>query len=163
MTNSLSMSMRLWLADVGAVRRATELRRQVHRILNEQRDQLAPAAIGAIVEADQALVKALESGADGDVVQREMARLEEVANQRLLALSARVAPREHQRDCSWPSPSSSASPRSFCSSPRSRPTRWCPRFTGSHFRICAADPDEPVPGRSQRFVQYWTQASLITM
>jgi signal peptidase I len=66
------------------VRHATELRRQVWRILNEQRDQLAPAAIQAVEEADRNLGGVIVSGKDSAAVERGVAQLEEVANARLL-------------------------------------------------------------------------------
>src|SRR4051812_19459724 len=65
------------------VRRAIDLRRQVWRLLNEQRDLLVPAAADALKQADQQLAAALNSGSPGGL-RESMTHLENVANERLL-------------------------------------------------------------------------------
>lgn len=65
------------------VRRAAELRRQVRRLLNEQRDQLSPAAIEAIEKEDEAFAVLLESG-DAAAISQGMTQFEEAVNDQLL-------------------------------------------------------------------------------
>src|SRR5689334_24940462 len=66
------------------VRRATELRRQVWRLLNEQRDLLSQEAVHAIQAQDRQLDALLQAPADAESISRAMQTLEDVANTRLL-------------------------------------------------------------------------------
>jgi signal peptidase I len=62
------------------VRNAVALRKQVHRVLCAQRDLLAPTAIENVRRALADLSGALNSGAKGAALKKEMAKVEEAAN-----------------------------------------------------------------------------------
>ena len=62
------------------VRNAVAMRKHVHRLLSAQRDILAPPAIENIKRALVDLSTALNSGAKGGALKKEMAKLEEAAN-----------------------------------------------------------------------------------
>src|SRR5450432_3672648 len=62
------------------VRNAVALRKHVQRILSAQRDILAPPAIENVRRALADLTGALNSGAKGEALKKEMGKLEEAAN-----------------------------------------------------------------------------------
>lgn len=62
------------------VRNAVAMRKHVHRLLSAQRDILAPPAIENVKRALADLSTALNSGAKGEALKKEMAKLEEAAN-----------------------------------------------------------------------------------
>src|ERR1035438_3712164 len=62
------------------VRNAVAMRKHVHRLLSAQRDILAPPAIENIKRALVDLSTALNSGAKGGALKKEMAKLEKAAN-----------------------------------------------------------------------------------
>jgi signal peptidase I len=65
------------------VRNAAAMRKHVHRILAAQRDILAPPAIENVQRALADLTDALNAGAKGEALKKELAKLEETANKRL--------------------------------------------------------------------------------
>ncbi len=67
------------------VRRAAALRRNVRRLLREQRDILPTQAAQSLETALQSMEKVLETKTDKAVVEKEMAALEKTANQSLKA------------------------------------------------------------------------------
>ncbi len=62
------------------VRQATEMSKQVRKILDHQRDLLTPQAISAIQSAGDEVRTALRSGADKTALMAQMDNLEKVAN-----------------------------------------------------------------------------------
>ena len=62
------------------VRNAVAMRKHVHRILSAQRDILTPPAIENIKQALSDLTAALDAGAKGEALKKEMAKVEEAAN-----------------------------------------------------------------------------------
>jgi signal peptidase I len=62
------------------VRNAAALRKHVSRILSAQRDILTPSAIENVKRALADLTNALDSGAKGEALKKEMAKVEEAAN-----------------------------------------------------------------------------------
>lgn len=62
------------------VRQATEMRRQVQKLLNHQRDLLSPEAIGALTGAIQAVDRALKDSVDKENLKKQMTDLEKAAN-----------------------------------------------------------------------------------
>jgi signal peptidase I len=62
------------------VRNAVALRKHVHRILSAQRDILAPSTIENVRLALSDLTTALDAGAKGEALKKEMAKVEEAAN-----------------------------------------------------------------------------------
>jgi signal peptidase I len=62
------------------VRNAVALRKHVHRILSAQRDILTPSAIDNIKQALSDLTAALDAGAKGETLKKEMIKVEEAAN-----------------------------------------------------------------------------------
>src|SRR5450755_4505182 len=73
------MTFLLWFIS-SDVRNAVAMRKHVQRILSAQRDILAPPAIENVKRALADLSTALNSGAKGEALKKEMARLEEAAN-----------------------------------------------------------------------------------
>lgn len=66
------------------VRQASEMRRQVRMLLNEQRDLLKPEAIQKIQGGVDSMTSVLEQGSGKEVIKTEMNRLEKVANDNLI-------------------------------------------------------------------------------
>ena len=62
------------------VRNAVAMRKHVHRILSAQRDILAPPAIENVRLALSDLTGALDAGAKGEALKKEMGKVEEAAN-----------------------------------------------------------------------------------
>ncbi len=62
------------------VRQASAMRRHVQKLLNHQRDLLAPQAVEAVTVATSALAKAVAEQADKETLLKEMEKLEEAAN-----------------------------------------------------------------------------------
>src|ERR1039457_6121418 len=62
------------------VRNAVALRKHVHRLLAARGDILAPPAIENVKRALADFLTALNSGAKGDALKKEMAKLEDAAN-----------------------------------------------------------------------------------
>jgi signal peptidase I len=62
------------------VRNAVAMRKHVSRLLSAQRDILAPQAIQNVKRALADLTSALDSGAKGEALKKEMAKVEEAAN-----------------------------------------------------------------------------------
>src|ERR1700722_14227155 len=62
------------------VRNAAALRKHVRRILSAQRDILTPQAIQNVKRALADLTSALDSGAKGEALKKEIAKVEEAAN-----------------------------------------------------------------------------------
>ena len=65
------------------VRQANALRKHVQKLVNHQRDVLAPGDIEDLETAVKQVREAVASGADRDALQKQMENLEQVANKRL--------------------------------------------------------------------------------
>ncbi|MBC8002221.1 MAG: signal peptidase I [Opitutaceae bacterium] len=65
------------------VRQATDMRKHVRKLVNEQRDLLDVESIRAIEEASEKLRQTIVAGGGKDSIQTEMRKVEEVANGRL--------------------------------------------------------------------------------
>ena len=68
-----------WLFST-TVRNAVAMRKHVSRLLSAQRDILAPQAIQNVKRALADLTSALDSGAKGEALKKEIAKVEEAAN-----------------------------------------------------------------------------------
>jgi signal peptidase I len=62
------------------VRQATTMRKHVLKILNHQRDILSPQAIEGVTEATTEIERSCSEGAEKAVLEKQMQKLEEVAN-----------------------------------------------------------------------------------
>src|ERR1039457_7030200 len=62
------------------VRQATAMRKHVQKIINHQRDILAPQAIEAVQTAMETCRKAVAEGADKPALEKQMENLEKAAN-----------------------------------------------------------------------------------
>lgn len=62
------------------VRHATEMHRQVRKLINHQRDLLGQQAIDGITKSNNALEAALEAGVDAEALKKQMDDLEKAAN-----------------------------------------------------------------------------------
>jgi signal peptidase I len=142
-----------WLSS-RTVRRATELRRQVWRLINEQRDLLPPDAAAAIREADQALETALESGAPADALEQGMTRLEEVANQRLLPYP-HGSLRENVKEILVAVAVIFAFTTFFLQLTKIPTNSLLPTLYGITWQDLRGRPDSEIPAQAQRLVQYW--------
>src|SRR5687768_4315139 len=71
------MTVRWFLSKT--VRQLSEMSRQMWRVLNEQRDLLAPEAIAGLESARSEAVRAIKSGASKDELRSQMKKLEEAA------------------------------------------------------------------------------------
>jgi len=76
--SSLPVMLRWFLSK--RIRHATAMRKHVQKILNHQRDILAPQAIEAVESAMSSCQKAVAEGADNAALEGQMDNLEKVAN-----------------------------------------------------------------------------------
>lgn len=153
-SNGLSIFLRSLTSST--VRRARELRRQVWRILNEQRDQLAPDAIAAIQEADRALADTILSGKDSASIERGITRLEEIANARLLAYPG-GAVRENIKEILVAVTVIFAFTCFFLQLTKIPTNSLLPTLYGITYEDLSNQPDFKIPNPVMRFVQYWTR------
>ncbi len=72
------MTLRWFLSRT--VRIATDMRKHVEKLINEQRDILSQPAIEALEKANREVQQAIDSGADNKALETQMKNLEEVAN-----------------------------------------------------------------------------------
>lgn len=72
------MNLRWFLSS--RVRQATEMHRQVRKLVNHQRDLLGPAAIDGLSGAMLAMERSLSTSADNDALKKQMDALETAAN-----------------------------------------------------------------------------------
>lgn len=135
-------------------RRATELRRQVRRIVNEQRDQLSPAAVATVRQADAELAAVLHSPAPAAEVERAMTRLEETANQQLLPYP-HGAWRENVKEVLVAVTVIFAFTSFFLQLTKIPTNSLVPTLYGITSRDLRHDADFKIPGRLRRFVEYW--------
>jgi signal peptidase I len=70
------------------VRQATDMKRQVQMLLNEQRDLLSPEKISSLQNAINSMHGVLHTTSDRKTIEAEMGRLEEVANKNLFPYPA---------------------------------------------------------------------------
>ena len=142
-----------WLSS-RTVRRATDLRRQVWRLTNEQRDLLSPDAIAAIREADATLKAAISSGAAADSLEQGMARLEEVANQRLLPYPYGSL-RENVKEILVAVGVIFAFTSFFLQLTKIPTNSLVPTLYGITWQDLRGHPDSEIPGPVAGFFQYW--------
>jgi signal peptidase I len=73
------VSLGRWLCS-GAIRHATAMRKHVQKLLDHQRDILSPQAIAAIQAGVLELRAATDRNSEKEVLEKQMAKLEEIAN-----------------------------------------------------------------------------------
>ncbi|HAV62232.1 MAG TPA: signal peptidase I [Verrucomicrobiales bacterium] len=74
----MPMNIRWFLSKT--VRQATEMRRQVQKLLNHQRDLLGSTAVAGLCDAMAAMQSAVDSGAGREALKSQMVELEKAAN-----------------------------------------------------------------------------------
>ncbi|MFO1501809.1 MAG: S26 family signal peptidase [Verrucomicrobiota bacterium] len=151
--SSASFGLARWFAS-RRVRRATELRRQVWRIVNEQRDLLAADAIAAIERADVELADKIRSRAADAEVQRAADRLEEVANQRLLPYP-HGSLRENIKEILVAVAVIFGFTSFFLQLTKIPTNSMVPTLYGITSRDYANDASFVIPGQLRRLVDYW--------
>jgi signal peptidase I len=144
-----------WFASP-TVRRATDLRRQVRRIVNEQRDQLSVEAMAAVSQADDELAQILQTGQDAAAIQSGMAHLEEVANNRLLPYP-HGAVRENIKEIFVAIAVIFGFTTFFLQLTKIPTNSLVPTLYGITARDLRNEPGVPIPNPLTRFVQYWTR------
>lgn len=142
-----------WLGS-RTVRRAAELRRQVQRLVNEQRDQLSADALVALAQADQELGSIIALGGDLKAITASMTRLEEVANDRLLAYP-NGAIRENVKEILVAVTVIFGFTSFFLQLTKIPTNSLLPTLYGITAQNFRGDPSFEVPGPVERFVQYW--------
>jgi signal peptidase I len=80
--SSMGMGILRWFLS-GTIRQAIDLRRQVKKILNHQRDVLSAEAIANLKKAVTDMDRTIQSGAGQGALKEEMTRLEKIANENL--------------------------------------------------------------------------------
>ena len=135
-------------------RRATELRRQVWRLVNEQRDQLSDSAGAAIQQADDALGQALSSKRPAAELQQAMNHLEEVANQQLLPYP-HGAVRENIKEILVAVTVIFGFTTFFLQLTKIPTNSLVPTLYGITSQDYANDPSFQIPGQIQRILDYW--------
>ncbi|MBI4657902.1 MAG: signal peptidase I [Verrucomicrobia bacterium] len=139
-----------------AVRHATELRHQVSRLVNEQRDVLQGEAIAAIVEANEALRNTIRSGATKDALLAQMARVTEVANEKLMPYP-RAAARENVKEFFVAATVILAFTTFFLQLTKIPTGSMQPTLYGITFEDLRNKPEVEIPNRLVRFARYWSQ------
>jgi signal peptidase I len=142
-----------WLSS-RTVRRARDLRRQVWRLLNEQRDLLPAEAISAISQADENLRRLVNSGADSAALQAGMNRLEEVANARLLPYP-NGSIRENTKEILVAVAVIFAFTTFFLQLTKIPTNSLLPTLYGITSEDLRNQPDVKVPGQLTRLYDYW--------
>ncbi len=135
------------------VRRASELRRQVRRIANEQRDQLRPEAISALSEAGREFAGILRSG-DAEAIRKGMARYEEAANEHLLPYPHATA-RENVKEMLVAITVIFAFTSFFLQLTKIPTNSLLPTLYGITSQDLRDDPDFQIPGLLTRLRHYW--------
>jgi signal peptidase I len=153
--SQLTPSLVRWFGS-RAVRRASDLRRQVWRILNEQRDQLSTDAIDAVTDADQQLADTIQSDASPAALDQAMARLEQVANARLLPYP-HGAIRENTKEIFVAITVIFAFTSFFLQLTKIPTNSLVPTLYGITYQDLRNRPEFNIPGALTRFVQYWTR------
>jgi signal peptidase I len=136
------------------VRRATDLRRQVRRLVNEQRDQLSDAAIGAISEADAPLGNSLARGEARAVLLDRMAHLEAVANEQLLPCPYGSL-RENVKEIAVAVTVIFAFTTFFLQLTKIPTNSLLPTLYGITMQDLHTDPNATIPSWPARVAQYW--------
>jgi signal peptidase I len=142
-----------WFAS-RAVRRATELRRQVRRLVNEQRDQLSPEAIRLINAADENLDSLLATNAGSAAVEKGMAALESTANERLLPY-ANGALRENIKEILVAVTVIFSFTTFFLQLTKIPTNSLLPTLYGITSQDLRNEPDFKIPGQLGRLFDYW--------
>jgi signal peptidase I len=136
------------------VRRATDLRRQVWRLVNEQRDLLSREAIEAIDQVDRKAASAIESGVEPAALEKVMAELEKVANERLLPYP-NGSIRENTKEILVAVTVIFAFTTFFLQLTKIPTNSLLPTLYGITSQDLRNQPDVKVPGPLMRFVEYW--------
>ncbi|MBM3875695.1 MAG: signal peptidase I [Verrucomicrobia bacterium] len=138
-----------WLTS-GTFRQAVDLRRQVRKWVNHQRDLLAPDAIAKVDDACESLRRMLDEGAGPVQLREGMSALERVANDVLIPY-----PNTAWRDnveVILVAVAVAMGIRTFFLQPFKIPTgSMQPTLYGVHFEDLRAAPDDAVPGFITRF------------
>jgi signal peptidase I len=142
-----------WLSS-SHVRRATELRRQVWRLVNEQRDLLPPDSVEAIEQTDRQLEALLRAGAADATVQEGMSELERVANQKLLPYPNAGA-RENIKEMAVAITVIFAFTSFFLQLTKIPTNSLVPTLYGITYQDLRGDPNAVVPGQLGRIYEYW--------
>jgi signal peptidase I len=152
-SSPLALPIRLWRWSTSpARRRASDLRRQVWRLLNEQRDLLAPDAVNDITKADQQVARALDAESP-EALSESMAHLETVANARLLPY-ANGAARENIKELAVAVTVIFAFTTFFLQLTKIPTNSLVPTLYGITSRDLRGQPDVNVPGPWRRVVDY---------
>jgi signal peptidase I len=144
-----------WLTSA-TVRHATDLRRQVWRLVNEQRDLLPPEAVNDILNTDAELGQSIRAGQDKAALLDRMARLEEVANSRLLA-HPNAAARENIKEIAVAVVVIFAFTTFFLQLTKIPTNSLLPTLYGITMQDLRGHPEALVPSWPKRVVQYWTR------
>ncbi len=134
------------------VRQAAELRQQVHKLIQHQRDLLAPEKIAAMRTASADLQTAIRSGADRPTIEARMKDLEAVAERSLIPYP-RAAWRENT-EVFLVAIAVAMAIRTFFLQPMKIPTgSMQPTLFGiTHEQ---RPPEEPKPNFFRRTIDYW--------
>jgi signal peptidase I len=142
-----------WLTS-GTVRRASELRRQIERLVNEQRDLLAPEAIAAVETAASQLNDAIKSAKDKQALQTSMVEAENVANARLLPYPHASA-RENIKEIAVAVTVIFAFTTFFLQLTKIPTNSLVPTLYGITGKDLRGQPEVQIPGAVARFFEYW--------
>lgn len=136
------------------VRRATELRFQVRKLVNEQRDILSPEAAACVAKTAEELKTAIRSHQDKAVIEARMARLTEVANERLEPYP-NAATRENVKELLVAATVILAFTTFFLQLTKIPTGSMQPTLYGITFKDLRQDSDFRMPDWLTRIGQYW--------
>lgn len=136
------------------VRRAAELRHHVLRLLNEQRDILPTEAVAAITQAAEELNSAVHSRQSKSTIVSQMARLTEVANEKLQPFP-QAATRENVKELLVAATVILAFTTFFLQLTKIPTGSMQPTLYGITFEDLREKPDFKIPGPITRLAHYW--------
>lgn len=136
------------------VRQAAELRRQVFRLVNEQRDILQAQPIDAILKSVRNLDAAIAARSSDDALQAHMTDLTEVANQQLKPFP-NAATRENVKELFVAATVILAFTTFFLQLTKIPTGSMQPTLFGITSQDLRQKPDFQMPSRLSRIFQYW--------
>lgn len=137
-----------------AVRQATDLNRQVRRLVNEQRDLLSSEALEELAEKQRALKEALRRNMDKSMIDARAGELLKVAESRLIA-HPHPSARENVKEL-FVAAALVMSVTCFFVQLTKIPTgSMQPTLFGVTSEDWRQNPDAQIPGRLQRIVDFW--------
>lgn len=136
------------------VRQAVYFRRQVRRVLNEQRDQLSPEAISAVSAAIEKLTETIDRTWEKKQIEAQVGNLESVATKWLKPYPYPVV-RENVKEVLVALTVILSITTFFIQLTKIPTGSMQPTLYGITYYDLKGEPDQEMPGRLRQFARYW--------